>query len=195
MKRKVILNEFEFKSLINKIVDYLTNIKDEFLGSDSDDTEETDIEVSKSSSSDDQIYKKILSGIGAPSSEENMKFFYGWRQAEGAKAKFNPFNTTKKKEGAKFYNCLKRTGGKCVGGVRNYKSEQEGIDATIETLKLSYYNCITDGLRDDIGAKKIAKTCRKELKTWGTGDLVAKVLDGKGLNPPAISRQEIKTTT
>ena len=98
MKRKVILNEFELRSLITKVVNYLTNIKDEILGSDSDDSEETDIEVSKSSSSDDQIYKKILSGIGAPATDENMKFFYGWRQAEGAKAKFNPFNTTKKKE-------------------------------------------------------------------------------------------------
>jgi len=193
MKRKVILNEFEFKSLINKIVDYLTSLKDDILGS--DDTEETDIEVSNSTSSDDQIYKKILSGIGAPASEENMKFFYAWRQSESAKAKFNPFNTTKKKEGAKFYNCLKRSGGKCVGGVRNYKSEQEGIDATIGTLKLGYYDCITNGLRDDIGAKKIAKNCRKELKTWGTGDLVAKVLDGKGLYPPSISREETKTTT
>ena len=56
MKRKVILNEFEFKSLINKIVDYLTNLKDKFLGSvdtdDTDDTEKTNIKVSKSSSSD-----------------------------------------------------------------------------------------------------------------------------------------------
>lgn len=199
MKRKVILNEFEFKSLINKIVDYLTNLKDKFLGSDdtddTDETEKTNIKVSKSSSSDDQIYKKILSGIGAPTSDENMKFFYGWRQAEGAKAKFNPFNTTKKKDGATFYNCLKRKVDKCTGGVRNYKSEQEGIDATIGTLKLVHYDCITNGLRNDIGAKKIAKNCRKELKTWGTGDLVAKVLDGKGLHPPSISREEVKTTT
>lgn len=194
MKRKVILNEFEFRSLINKVVDYLTNIKDEILGSD-DDTEKTDIGVTKSSSSDDQIYKKILSGIGAPESEENMKFFYAWRQAESAKAKFNPFNTTKKKEGAKFYNCLKRKDGKCLGGVRNYKSEQEGIDATVETLKLSYYDCITDGLRDDIGAKKIANNCKSALQTWGTGGLVASVLNGKSLNPPAISRSEVKTTT
>jgi hypothetical protein len=199
MKRKVILNEFEFKSLINKIVDYLTNLKDKFLGSDdtdnTDNSEETNIKVSKSSSSDDQIYKKILSGIGAPSSDENMKFFYAWRQSEGAKAKFNPFNTTKKKDGATFYNCLKRKGDKCTGGVRNYKNEQEGIDATIGTLKLVHYDCITNGLRNNIGAKKIAKTCRNELKTWGTGDLIAKVLDGKGLHPPSISREEVKTTT
>jgi hypothetical protein len=193
MKRKVILNEFEFKSLINKIVDYLTSLKDDILGS--DDTEETDIEVSNSTSSDDQIYKKILSGIGAPASEENMKFFYAWRQAESAKAKFNPFNTTKKKEGAKFYNCLKRKEGKCLGGVRNYKSEQEGIDATVETLKLGYYTCIADGLRDNIGAKKIANKCKSSLQTWGTGGLVATVLNGKSLNPPAISRSEVKTTT
>ena len=42
---------------------------------------------------DDEFYKSILKGIGAPISDENMKFFYAWRQAEGGKAKNNPFNT------------------------------------------------------------------------------------------------------
>ena len=117
------------------------------LGSDdTDNAEETNIKVSKSSSSDDQIYKKILSGIGAPSSDENMKFFYAWRQSEGAKAKFNPFNTTKKKDGATFYNCLKRKGDKCTGGVRNYKNEQEGIDSCYHRYCCFGYDvCIWSG--------------------------------------------------
>lgn len=178
------------ESLINDLVSFLTSSLSDLTISSSD-----NVSVDKPTMSDDEMYKKILQGIGAPVTDENMKFFYGWRQAEGAKASFNPFNTTKKKEKASFYNCLKRKDGVCVGGVRNYKSQQEGIDATVETLKLSYYNCITNGLRNNIGAKKIAKSCRSELKTWGTGDLVAKVLDGKSVSPPDIATSPGKTVT
>jgi len=153
------------------------------------------IKITKPSPYDDKFYEKILKGIGAPITDENMKFLYAWRQGEKSKAKYNPFNTTRKKNITSFYNCLKRKRSKCVDGVKNYKTEQDGIDATIETLKLSYYSCITDGLKNNIGAKKIAKNCNSALKTWGTGDLVAKVLDGNNLNPPPISTSETTITT
>lgn len=152
----------------------------------------TDIEVGSKYASDDDFYKEVLTGVGAEPTKENLKFFYAWRQAEGAKAKFNPFNTTHKKDGSSLWNCLKKKGEKCVGGVRNYKSEQDGIDATVSTLKNGYYPCIVDGLKNDIGAKNIASKCSANLKTWGTGNLITKVLSGSKLNPPAISRTEVK---
>lgn len=156
--------------------------------------QKSDVKVSKSiSSSDDDFYEKILDGIGADLTEENKKFLYAWRQAEGGKAAFNPFNTTFKKEKGSFWNCLKRKEKKCVGGVRNYVSEVDGIDATVKTLKNGRYDCVVDGLKNDIGAKRIAEKCKSSLKTWGTGDLIGKVLDGKNLNPPAISKSTIKS--
>ncbi len=190
---KKIIKESDSTSLVNKLVSYLTsglNLTDLTLGSEKDDTQ-----ISKPSLSDDEVYEAILTGVGAPITKENMKFMYAWRQGESAKAAFNPFNTTKKKEKSTFYNCLSRKDGKCVGGVRNYSSQQEGIDATIETLKLSYYSCITDGLKNDIGAKKIARQCKSALKTWGTGELVAKVLDGNKLSPSPIPTSTTKTVT
>ena len=190
---KKIIKESDSSSLVDMLVSFLTsglNLKDLPLSSEKDDTQ-----ISKPSLSDDEVYEAILTGVGAPITKENMKFMYAWRQGEGAKAAFNPFNTTKKKEKSTFYNCLSRKDGKCVGGVRNYSSQQEGIDATIETLKLSYYSCITDGLKNDIGAKKIAKECKSALKTWGTGELVAKVLDGGKLNPSPIPTSTTKTVT
>jgi len=190
---KKIIKESDSTSLVNKLVSFLTsglNLTDLTLGSEKDDTQ-----ISKPSLSDDEVYEAILTGVGAPITKENMKFMYAWRQGEGAKAAFNPFNTTKKKEKSTFYNCLSRKNNKCVGGVRNYSSQQEGIDATIETLKLSYYTCITDGLKNDIGAKKIARQCKSALKTWGTGELVAKVLDGNKLSPSAIPTSTTKTVT
>ena len=191
---KKIIKESDSNSLVDMLVSFLTSgLKLDDLSSD---VENDDTKISKPSMSDDEVYEAILIGVGAPITKENMKFMYAWRQGEGAKAAFNPFNTTKKKENATFYNCLSRKNGKCVGGVRNYSSQQEGIDATIETLKLSqYYGCITDGLKNDIGAKKIARQCKSALKTWGTGELVAKVLDGNKLSPSPIPTSTTKTVT
>jgi hypothetical protein len=193
MDMKKIIKESDSNSLVNMLVSFLTSgLKLDNLELDS---EKEDTQISKPSLSDDGVYEAILTGIGAPITKENMKFMYGWRQAEAAKAAFNPFNTTKKKEKSTFYNCLSRKDGKCVGGVRNYSSQQEGIDATIETLKLSYYTCITNGLKNDIGAKKIARQCKDALKTWGTGELLAKVLDGSKLSPSPIPTTTTKTVT
>jgi hypothetical protein len=181
------------ESLIDKIVSYLTSGLN--LGDLSSGVEKDDVQTSGPSMPDDDVYEAILTGVGAPITNENMKFMYAWRQGEGAKAAFNPFNTTKKKENSTFYNCLSRKDGKCVGGVINYSNQQEGIEATIETLNLSYYSCITNGLKNDIGAKKIARQCKDALKTWGTGELVAKVLDGGKLSPSPIPTSTTKTVT
>ena len=148
------------------------------------------LKITEPSSSDKDFYEKILDEIGAPNSKSNMAFFYAWRQAEGAKATYNPFNTTQKKDGSTFWNCLKRGNGGCIGGVRNYKSESDGIDATVKTLKNGRYKCIVDGLKNDIGAMKIAEC--SDLKTWGTGEGVKRVLKSEKINPPEISRSLVK---
>lgn len=128
--------------------------------------------------SDNDFYIAILKGIGAPVTKENLKFFYAWRQAEGGKAKNNPFNTTqnmKNDTGISNYNKV---------GVKNYSTPQIGIEATIKTLKNGRYSCIVDGLKNDIGAENISQ-CSKALSTWGTGMGIANVLRGK-INPPSI---------
>ena len=149
-----------------------------------------DYKLTEPNSDDKKFYEDILEGIGAKVTDENLLFFYAWRQAEGAKATYNPFNTTQKKEGSTFWNCLKKKDGKCVAGVRNYKSETDGIDATVKTLTNGHYSCIIDGLKNNIGAKEISECA--DLKTWGTGGLIKKILDKKGINPPAISRSLVK---
>lgn len=116
---------------------------------------------------DTNVYEKILEGLGAPVTPENMKFMLAWRQAEGSGGKYNPFNTTQKMSGAVSINSH---------GVKSYQSIEDGITATIKTLKNGRYNCIVNGLINDIGAENIAKC--ESLKTWGTGDLVAKVVAG-----------------
>jgi peptidoglycan hydrolase-like protein with peptidoglycan-binding domain len=116
---------------------------------------------------DVNYYTKLLENLGAPASEENLKFMYAWRQAEGSGGKFNPFNTTLDMPGAVSINSH---------GVKDYTSLQQGMVATIKTIKHPRYACIVNGLKNDIGADKIAQC--ESLKTWGTGDLVAKVVSG-----------------
>lgn len=126
--------------------------------------------------SDDDFYKKILVGVGAPVTPENMKFLYSWRQAEGGKAKYNPFNTTQPRPNSGFYNCLKKGLKGCVAGVRNYATPQDGIDATIKTLKNGKYNNILDALKKGNDAEKSAQALKNS--PWGTGELALKVLRG-----------------
>ena len=151
----------------------------------------SEYKITEASSEDKDFYNKVLKGIGAPVTPQNLLFFYAWRQAEGAKATYNPFNTTQSKESSSLWNCLKKKGGKCVGGVRNYKTKQDGIDATVKTLKNGHYGCIVDGLKGNKGALTIAN-CTKELKTWGTNNGVLRVLKTKKINPPAISKNDVK---
>lgn len=127
-------------------------------------------------SSDDDFYVQILECLGVPITRDNMLFFYAWRQSEGGQATNNPFNTTKKMEGATPY-------GTNVAGVKNYPTIQMGIDATCETLKLGNYTDIVDGLKNDVGLYKLSRM--SSLEKWGTGKLLADVVDGylKGSSP------------
>ena len=137
--------------------------------------------VGSINSEDEKFYDEILDCIGAPDTEENKLFFYAWRQSESTKATYNPFATTQPLGNDTKYNSV---------GVRNYETEEDGIKATCKTLKNGRYPCIVGGLKSDIGAKNIAKKCIANLKTWGTGELVFKVLNrGGNVNPPAIARK------
>jgi hypothetical protein len=61
-------------------------------------------------------------------------------------------------------------------GVQSYKDASDGLSATVKTLSEPRFACIANGLRQNIGADKIA-AC-PSLKEWGTGDLVAQVISG-----------------
>lgn len=166
MKRVLRLNEQDFSKLIQKIIDMSLGLNDDKDGSSSD-LKKLDDKVPSKTTSDDEFYKKILQCIDAKPTKSNMLFMYAWRQSEGATADYNPFNTTKDMPGATRYNSV---------GVKNYKSMEDGVNATCETLKLGYYTDIVNGLKDDVGLYKLSRM--EGLKKWGTGSLLAKVVDG-----------------
>jgi hypothetical protein len=146
--------------------------------------------IGEPSNEDIKFYEKVLDKLGAPNTKENMTFFYAWRQAEGAKSSYNPFNTTHSMPNSTFWNCLKKKDGKCVGGVRNYKTENDGIEATVKTLTNGRYECIVNGLKNNKGANEIAKC--SSLNTWGTREGISRVLNTGKINPPEISRSLVK---
>lgn len=140
---------------------------------------------------DNYFYEKVLTDLDVPVTEGNMLFLKAVRQSEGATARYNPFNTTMKRPGSTCYNVLKRDNfGGCQTGVQNYLSQEDGIDATVDTLKLKYYKEIINGMRNDVGPEELAE--RWADSPWGTGALVKKVvssyINGSRPSPKPIAR-------
>lgn len=117
--------------------------------------------------SDDAFYRAILEGIGAPVTNNNMAYLYAWRQAEGGKAAFNPFNTTQKAEGATNYNSV---------GVKNYTSAEQGVAATVKTITNGKYESIINSLKMDKPPMETAEAL--VASPWGTSGLIKKVISG-----------------
>jgi hypothetical protein len=90
----------------------------------------------------DTYYAQVLSGIGAPVTQANLNALKAWQQAEGSTARWNAFNTTQpsKTTGTSNYNSV---------GVKNYPTQKTGVDATVNTLKLSYYVDMVKALKNN----------------------------------------------
>lgn len=110
---------------------------------------------------------QILKGVGAPTTPQNFDVLDAWAKAEGGTATNNPFNTTQPLPGATSYNSV---------GVRNYQTPQQGIDATIQTLKgpVGNYGPILDALRAGNDPTAVGQAIANSQ--WGTGPGVLKVL-------------------
>jgi hypothetical protein len=151
------------------------------------------LRLSNTTTTDDDFYKSVLKCLGAEPTKSNMLFMYAWRQAEGGKAKNNPFNTTFKMPGATSYNSV---------GVKNYETPEKGIEATCKTLKNGRdkygYDKIIDGLKNDVGLSQLSDAVINSK--WGTKDLLRKVsqgyIAGNSPKPRPINKTSIllKTT-
>lgn len=179
MSKKLIITEQEkneIKSLYNineqGAGDILKGLADSIIKMlDKNGSEKEDDVDNNTTTSDDDFYKSVLKCLGAEPTKSNMLFMYAWRQAEGGKAKNNPFNTTLKMPGATNYNSV---------GVKNYETPEKGIEATCKTLKNGRdkygYDKIIDGLKNDVGLSQLSDAVINSK--WGTKDLLRKVSQG-----------------
>jgi hypothetical protein len=114
-----------------------------------------------------QFAAPVIRGLGGQVTPEKVRFFDAWARAEGTQAAYNPFATTRKGyQGETSFNSV---------GVKNYTNARQGIQATIDTLNLSYYTNLTNLLRDpNATAEDLAKAVA--ASPWGTGTGVLRVL-------------------
>jgi len=104
----------------------------------------------------------FLGHMGFPNSANNQMALLGWMQGEGSPCRNNPLDTTE--------NCC--GGSNCNGaGVKNYPSWAAGLDASAQTLRLSYYN----NIRAHFAASSDPITTATAIASspWGTHDAVS----------------------
>lgn len=115
--------------------------------------------------------KAVLRELGAPVTKRNLWALVSWMQAEGGSASWNPLNTTQEMPGATTYNWV---------GVKNYKSFDQGVEATVKTLNygadrnLYGYKPIRHRLRKNAWAFWTLRAVEDSI--WGTGGLALRCL-------------------
>lgn len=127
-----------------------------------------------------QGYIDILQGIGVPVTATNLKFEQNWHAAEQSNASYNPFNTTRKMPGSTDLGGASANNGY---PVQIYQSEQQGIAATIATLKQPQYKGLVDALKSgatiSAGGGQIYRAAAELVTSpWGT-HTIADPLTGK----------------
>jgi len=127
-----------------------------------------------------QFFTAVLSKLGLPISENNIKFLILWsnfeQRAKGRPHGFNPLNTT--------FNNIKndsaQTNFNTNAGfpVKNYSTFQSGVDSTANTLKLRYYKNIIYVLKLSlpIDLAYQQQGVFTNLRTWGTHQFAKKFI-------------------
>ena len=112
--------------------------------------------------------QQLLRALGVPVTKTNVSSLAEWQRREGGTAAFNPLNTTQPAPGAGNYNSV---------GVRNYRSLQQGLNATVRTLRNGRYDDILQALGSNqpLGSQQ-------SLGVWGTG-----TWSGKNKGAPAAA--------
>lgn len=107
----------------------------------------------------------LLTRLGMPVTGENVRAITAWARAEGTAAAHNPLATTQPMDGATRFNSV---------GVRNYSSYEEGLAATVRTLRNGRYGNVLAALAAGTSAEDVARAVA--ASPWGTGEGVLRVL-------------------
>ena len=108
----------------------------------------------------------MLAGIGAPVTDENLATIALWQSMEGTGAENNPLATTwGASQGYDPYNQNKPT------PVWNYPDYDTGVQNTINTLNMDYYDPLVQGLQQGLDAAtlNLIPGVQDALGTWSGG--------------------------
>ena len=103
----------------------------------------------------------VLKGLGISSPNQyQIQFITSWRQHEGGKASWNPFNSTKVYPGSKPYN---------YANVQSYPTREIGLKATLHTLNLDYYKNVRAAIKEIKDENGISKAMQAvNASPWGS---------------------------
>lgn len=112
----------------------------------------------------EQWARTILEAMGYRQTNANVTAMMAWMNAEGGNwnntATYNPLNTTQRMPGSHSMNSV---------GVQAYTSWEQGISATIKTLKNGYYGSILSALKAGNSAQSVANAVVNS--PWGTKNI------------------------
>jgi peptidoglycan hydrolase CwlO-like protein len=104
----------------------------------------------------------FLKSLGVPLTADNVAAVVAWEMAEGGHwyntAYYNPLNTTQSMPGASVFNSV---------GVKAYTSWEQGLKASVITIRNGYYGGILDALARGNDAQAVADAVA--ASPWGTG--------------------------
>lgn len=114
----------------------------------------------------------LLKKLNIPANSQNVRALVGWERAEGGhwnnNARYNPLNTTQPEPGAG------NTG--TQGNIKVYRNWDQGLNATVETLRNGRYGNILQALRSG-NAGQVAQAIGSS--PWGTSaSLIQRVIGG-----------------
>lgn len=130
----------------------------------------------------------LLNRLGVQPTPAAKRALVGWVQAEGGhwknQARFNPLNTTQPMPGAG------NTGSQ--GNIKQYTSWDQGLNATVKTLRNGRYGGILQALA---GSDPAAVARAIGASPWGTNaSLVSRTISGANV-PSSPTRTSSTTTT
>lgn len=142
----------------------------------------------------DSFYIQVLQGLNIPVNATTLQFFKNWHQNElttnvGGGLTYNPFNTTRQVPGSTPLSG--NPSGNNGHPVQVYQNEQQGVQATVDTLKQSQYKNLVADLKslktmpytDSKGASRPFLKASADLVTspWGTHTIIDP-LNGQPVN-------------
>lgn len=141
--------------------------------------------------------RALLGRLGYSASKSNVTALLAWMRAEGGNwnnsAHFNPLNTTQRMSGSSSMNSV---------GVQSYTSWDQGLAATVKTLRNGYYGGILSALSSGNSANAVANAVVSS--PWGTKSIPLSGITVTGAGSsgasyggtvtPTLSREELASS-
>ena len=113
----------------------------------------------------ERFAREVLRRLGVPETHDNLVAMVAWMAAENTAATWNPLATTMSWPGAQPFN---------AAGVKSYVTLDDGLAATVATLRLRHYRRIVEALARSAPPRETLREVA--VSPWGTGQAAERAL-------------------